>query len=469
MDAMKRDADPQETREWLDALAGVLAVEGPDRAHFLIEQLIDKARQSGAYLPFSANTAYINTIPTESQVRIPGDQEIEHRIRSYVRWNAMAMVLRANKHTNVGGHIASFASAATLYDVGFNHFWHAASENHGGDLVFFQGHSSTGVYARAFMLGRLTEEQLDNYRQEVDGRGISSYPHPWLMPRVLAVPHGVDGPRPADGDLPGALHALHAGPRTRADGGPQGVGVHGRRRNGRARIDGRHRHGVAREPGQPDLRRQLQPATAGRPGPRQRQDHPGARERLPRRRLERDQARVGYALGCAARARQEGHPDEADDGSARRRVPDVQEQERRVRPRVFLQYAGAEGARARLVRRGDLASEPRRPRRPQDLRGVPHGRPSPGPAHRDPRQDDQGLRDGHVRRGAEHHAPAEEDVARVAEALSRPLPDSGSRRQARRDSVRQFSRGLAGAPVHAGAADGARRLPAAAAAQDRGR
>ena len=117
---------PQETREWLDALAGVLAAEGPDRAHFLIENLIDAARRSGAYLPFSANTAYINTIPTDKQVRIPGDQEIEHRIRSYVRWNAMAMVLRANKDTNVGGHIASFASAATLYDVGFNHFWHAA-------------------------------------------------------------------------------------------------------------------------------------------------------------------------------------------------------------------------------------------------------------------------------------------------------------------------------------------------------
>jgi len=188
MDAMKQDADPQETREWLDALSGVLAIEGPDRAHFLIEQLIEAARQSGAYLPFSANTAYINTIPTELQVRIPGDQEIEHRIRSYVRWNAMAMVLRANKTTNVGGHIASFASAATLYDVGFNHFWHAPSESHGGDLVFVQGHSSTGVYARAYMLGRLTDTQLDNFRQEVDGTGISSYPHPWLMPDFWQFP-----------------------------------------------------------------------------------------------------------------------------------------------------------------------------------------------------------------------------------------------------------------------------------------
>ena len=185
---IQKDVDPQETREWLDALSAVLAIEGPDRAHFLIEQLIDTARRSGAYMPFSANTAYINTIPVDKQVRIPGDQSIEHKIRSYVRWNAMAMVLRANKHTNVGGHIASFASAATLYDVGFNHFWHAPSENHGGDLVFIQGHSATGVYARAYMLGRFTTEQMDYFRQEVDGKGVSSYPHPWLMPDVWQFP-----------------------------------------------------------------------------------------------------------------------------------------------------------------------------------------------------------------------------------------------------------------------------------------
>ena len=182
------DPDPQETREWLDALDGVLETEGADRAHFLIESLIDGARRRGAHMPFSANTAYINTIPVEVQPKIPGDQAIEHRIRSYARWNAMAMVVRANKHTNVGGHIASFASAATLYDVGFNHFWHAPSEKHGGDLVFVQGHSAPGIYARAYMLGRLTDEQMDHFRQEVDGKGISSYPHPWLMPDFWQFP-----------------------------------------------------------------------------------------------------------------------------------------------------------------------------------------------------------------------------------------------------------------------------------------
>ncbi|MEP6941731.1 MAG: pyruvate dehydrogenase (acetyl-transferring), homodimeric type [Betaproteobacteria bacterium] len=185
---MKPDVDPQETKEWLDAIDGVLEHEGPERAYYLIEQVIDKSRRSGARVPFSANTAYINTIPVDKQVRIPGDQAIEHRIRSYVRWNAMAMVIRANKNTNVGGHIASYASAATLYDVGFNHFWHAPSAEHGGDLVFVQGHSAPGVYARAYMLGRLTLEQMDNFRQEVDGKGISSYPHPWLMPDFWQFP-----------------------------------------------------------------------------------------------------------------------------------------------------------------------------------------------------------------------------------------------------------------------------------------
>jgi pyruvate dehydrogenase E1 component len=182
------DHDPQETQEWLDALEAVLEQEGPDRAHYLLERLIDKARRSGAYLPFSANTAYVNTIPPEKEERSPGNHELEHRIRSYARWNALAMVVRANKNTNVGGHIASFASGATLYDVGYNHFWHAPSEKHGGDLVYVQGHSAPGIYSRAFMLGRLTEEQLDHFRQEVGGKGLSSYPHPWLMPDFWQFP-----------------------------------------------------------------------------------------------------------------------------------------------------------------------------------------------------------------------------------------------------------------------------------------
>src|SRR5262245_56397685 len=188
MKDIQPDIDPQETQEWLEALDAVLKVDGTERAHYLLERLIERARRAGAYLPYSATTAYINTIPPGLEERSPGDHEIEHRIRSYVRWNALVMVLRANKATNVGGHIGSFASAATLYDVGFNHFWRAAYDNFLGDLVFVQGHSAPGIYARAFMLGRLSEAQMDNFRQEVDGNGLSSYPHPWLMPEFWQFP-----------------------------------------------------------------------------------------------------------------------------------------------------------------------------------------------------------------------------------------------------------------------------------------
>ena len=176
------DIDAAETQEWLEALEAVIEHEGVERAHYLLEQMIDKARRSGANLPFSPTTAYVNTIPPHMEVHSPGDHAIEDRIRSYVRWNAMAMVVKANrKSTELGGHIATFASAATLYDVGFNHFWRAATDDFGGDLIYFQGHASPGAYARAYLEGRLSEEQLDNFRQEVDGNGLSSYPHPHLM------------------------------------------------------------------------------------------------------------------------------------------------------------------------------------------------------------------------------------------------------------------------------------------------
>ncbi|MDP2903514.1 MAG: pyruvate dehydrogenase (acetyl-transferring), homodimeric type [Methylovulum sp.] len=178
---LPNDIDPAETREWIEALQAVLEQDGSERAHFLIEQLVAVTRHSGFDIPFSANTAYLNTIPVERQAQFPGDATIEQKIRSYVRWNAMMMVLRANKHTNVGGHIASFASAATLYDVGYNHFWYAPSDQHGGDLIYTQGHLTPGDYARAFLMGRFTQAQMDNFRQEVHGNGLSSYPHPWLM------------------------------------------------------------------------------------------------------------------------------------------------------------------------------------------------------------------------------------------------------------------------------------------------
>jgi pyruvate dehydrogenase E1 component len=183
------DIDNQETQEWLDALNAVIETEGVERAHFLIESMIDQARRSGANLPYNATTAYLNTIPTHLQQRHPGNPDMERRIRALIRWNAVMTVLRANeKSPGVGGHIASFQSAATLYDVGFNHFFRAANDKFQGDLVYFQGHSSPGVYARAYLEGRINEEQLSNFRMETGGKGLSSYPHPWLMPDFWQFP-----------------------------------------------------------------------------------------------------------------------------------------------------------------------------------------------------------------------------------------------------------------------------------------
>ncbi|MFP8777791.1 pyruvate dehydrogenase (acetyl-transferring), homodimeric type [Hydrogenophaga sp. RWCD_12] len=187
------DIDAQETREWMEALAAVIEKEGPERAHFLLEQLLEEARQNSIDMPFSANTGYVNTIETTEEARCPGNIEIEERLRAYMRWNAMAMVVKANRHNpedggDLGGHIGSFASLAHMFGAGFNHFWHAESENHGGDCLYIQGHVSPGVYARAYLEGRLTEEQLLNFRQEVDGKGLSSYPHPKLMPEFWQFP-----------------------------------------------------------------------------------------------------------------------------------------------------------------------------------------------------------------------------------------------------------------------------------------
>ncbi|MDN7134383.1 pyruvate dehydrogenase (acetyl-transferring), homodimeric type [Pseudidiomarina terrestris] len=188
-DHLKDDLDPQETREWLDALEVVLEEDGPERGHFLMESLIEKARRSGAYLPYAATTAYLNTIPASQEPTMPGDQSMEARIRSAVRWNALAMVLRASKKDlELGGHISSFASSAMIYDVGFNHFFRAPTDKDGGDFLFIQGHASPGIYGRAFLEGRISEDQLNNFRQEVDGEGVSSYPHPKLMPEFWQFP-----------------------------------------------------------------------------------------------------------------------------------------------------------------------------------------------------------------------------------------------------------------------------------------
>ncbi|MCA1715123.1 MAG: pyruvate dehydrogenase E1 component, partial [Gammaproteobacteria bacterium] len=186
---LQDDPDPVETREWIESIKAVIDADGAQRAHQLLEGMVELTRHAGAQLPFAPTTEYINTIPLQLEAKSPGDAAMEWRIRSIIRWNALAMVVRANrKPGDLGGHIASFASAATLYDVGFNHFWRAPHGDHPGDLLYIQGHSSPGIYARSFLEGRFTESQLDNFRMEVDGRGISSYPHPWLMPDYWQTP-----------------------------------------------------------------------------------------------------------------------------------------------------------------------------------------------------------------------------------------------------------------------------------------
>ncbi len=183
------DIDPTETQEWLESIDSVMRAQGPERAHFLLEKLVDFTRRSGAYLPFKPNTAYLNTISKAQEPEYPGDRALERRNEAFLRWNALAMVVNANReNSEYGGHIASYASAATLYEVGFNHFWRARSESHPGDMLYVQGHSSPGIYARAYLEGRLDESQLRRFRHEVAGGGLPSYPHPWLMPDFWQYP-----------------------------------------------------------------------------------------------------------------------------------------------------------------------------------------------------------------------------------------------------------------------------------------
>jgi pyruvate dehydrogenase E1 component len=189
MAVISRDTDPQETQEWLEALDAVLREDGAERAQQLIDAVVSEARESGAPVEVGLTTPYVNTIPPEREEKLPGDYEVERRLRSILRWNAMQMVLRANSESSeLGGHIASYNSIATLFEVGFNHFWHAPSDEHGGDLIYLQGHSSPGIYARAFLEGRLSEKDLDGFRQEISKDGIASYPHPWLMPEFWQFP-----------------------------------------------------------------------------------------------------------------------------------------------------------------------------------------------------------------------------------------------------------------------------------------
>ncbi len=438
------DADPQETREWLDALEAVIEEVGPERAHFLIEKLIELGHRAGINLPYAANTDYINTIPADRQPLAPGDYAIENRIRAYVRWNALAMVLRANKgDSNLGGHIASFASAATLYDVGFNHFWHAPSENHGGDLVFVQGHSAPGIYARAFMLGRLTEEQLDDFRQDVDGKGLTSYPHPWLMPDFWQFPTVSMGLGPLQ-----AIYQARFMKYMHDRGLAQTTGRKVWAFMGDGEMDEPESMGAIGMAGREKLDNLIFVVNCNL----QRLDGPVRGNGKIIQELEADFRGAGWNV---IKVIWGGYWDSllAQDkkGLLRKRMAECVDGDYQtfkskdgayVREHFFntpeLKAMVANWSDDDIWRLNRGGHDPHKV-----YRRLPGRRESHRPADRHPGQDHQGLRHGRIGRGAEHHPPAEEDGHHLAQGLPRPLQAADQRRATREAALSEVRRRLA--------------------------
>ena len=334
------DIDPEETQDWLDSLDELLDEKGKARARFVMLQLLARAREKQVGLPALRSSDYVNTIPPEAEPWFPGDEHVERRLRAYIRWNAAIMVSKANrKGLEVGGHIATYQSAASLYEVGFNHFFRGKDAPGGGDQVFIQGHASPGIYARAYLEGRLSADQLDGFRQEVSrgpGRGLSSYPHPRLMPEFWEFPTVSMGLTGINSIYQARFNRYLRQPRRQGHLRPARLGLPRRRRDGRARVARRHPRRVARGAGQPHLGDQLQPAAARRPGRRQRQGRAGAGVVLPRRRLARDQGPVGSRLGPAAGGGRLRRPGQQDEHHARRAVPDLPGRGRRLHPPELL-------------------------------------------------------------------------------------------------------------------------------------
>ena len=305
------------------------------------------------------------------------------------RWSSA----RTTASPGIGGHLSTYASSASLYETGFNHFFRGKDGDKAGDQIFYQGHAAPGIYARAFLEGRLTEDQLDHFRREtVPGAGPQLVPASAAHAGLLGVPDRLDGPRADQRDLPGAVQPLPAQPRPGRHVRVARLGVPRRRRDRRARVARRAPRRRPRGPRQPDLRRQLQPAAPRRPGPRQRQDHPGARGGLPRLRLERHQGHLGARVGRPPGPRRRRPARPADERDPRRRVPEVLGRRRRVHPRALLRAGpAARQARRAPLRRRPRQAPPRRPRLPQGLRGVQGGDRAQGRPDGHPRQDGQGL------------------------------------------------------------------------------
>ncbi len=433
------DSDPEETSEWAESLDALVAEKGHQRAREIMLSLLKRSKELHLGVPMVPTTDYLNTIAPENEPEFPGDEEIERRYRAWIRWNAAMLVHRAQRPgIAVGGHISTYASSAALYEVGFNHFFRGQDHPGGGDQIFIQGHASPGTYARAFLEGRLERRPARRLPPGEVARPQRPVvvPAPAAHARVLAVPDGLDGPRPDQRDLPGAGQPVPHQPRHQGRVRPARVGVPRRRRDGRGREPRPAAGGRERGPRQPHVRHQLQPPAPRRPGARQRQDHPGARELLPRRRLERHQGRLGPRVGRPARARPRRRAAQPHERHARRRLPDLQGRVGRLRARELLRPRPARArAREGPLRRADLEPEARRPRLPQGVRGVQGGHRAQGPAHRHPGEDDQGLRPRSELRGPQRDPPDEEDDARQPQDVPRRDAHPDHRRAARGEPV----------------------------------
>ena len=380
------DIDPDETGEWVESLDGLIDEQGRPARPLRAAEPAASARASATSRSRPRSTRpYVNTIGVHDEPYFPGDEVMERRYRSWIRWNAAVMVTRAQRPgIGVGGHISSYASVATLYEVGLNHFFRGKDHPGGGDQVYFQGHASPGVYARAFLEGRLSAAPARRVPPGAlaPGRRPAVLPAPAPHAGPVGVPDGVDGPRPGVGHLPGVDQPVPA-PRGIKDTSQQDVWAF----LGDGEMDEPESRGMLQlaapaGPGQPDVRRQLQPAAPRRPGARQRQDHPGARGAVPRRRLERHQGHLGPRVGHPAQRRQGPRARQPDEHHARRRLPDVQGRRRRVHPRALLRPRPAhQAARREDDRRRDLGAQARRARLPQDLRRL-QGRAASTPGSR---------------------------------------------------------------------------------------
>ena len=416
------DHDPVETQEWVDSLRAVVQHAGVERARYPADAAARRGRGAPARCRRSlATTPYRNTIPPEQEAKSPGNRELEHKIRSAIRWNAMAMVLRANKdHPSSAATSRASSPRRLLYDIGFNHFWHAPSDDHGGDLIYVQGHVVARHLRARLRRGpphRGAAAQLPP--GESTARASPSYPHPWLMPDFWQFPTVSMGLGP--------LMAIYQARflkylRTAASPRPTDRKVWAFLGDGEMRRAGVARRDLAwrpRAPRQPDLRHQLQPAAPRRAGARQRQDHPGARGRLPRRRLERDQGRVGLAAGTSSSRKDKNgillkRMEECVDGE----YQDFKSKNGAYVREHFFNTPELKALVADLSDDDIWKLEPRRPRSVQGLRGLRRGGEAQGPADGDPRQDGQGLRHGRVRRRPDDHAPGEEDDGGCARSSS---------------------------------------------------